>query len=169
MLICAWCGTEIKATHDDHSDAQNSHGICQCCADTVFYHRGLSLQSYIDSIPLPVLVVDNNTGVIGANSKACEMLHMKPERLIDRAIGPVFDCTHARRPQGCGRNIHCSGCVIRNCVLTTFNTGEPQISVPATLTSESVDRLSEVVLTVTTVKTSDYVVLRLDQVLRPSS
>ncbi len=168
-FICAWCGTEIKASDNNHSDGQISHGICPACSDTFSRYDGLSLQTYIDSMPIPILVVDTNTGVVGTNAKASEMLGCKPERLIDRVIGPVFDCAYSRLPQGCGRLIHCSGCVIRNCVLRTFNTGQPQVSVPATLTSGSPDELSEVVLTVTAVKTAGVVVLRLDQVLRNSS
>ncbi len=167
--ICAWCGADIKACEPNQPDGQTSHGICQACSDGFLSYDGVSLQTYIDSIPIPILVVDNNTGVVGTNAKACEELSRKPERLLDQLIGPVFDCTHSRLPQGCGRAIHCSGCVIRNCILTTFNTGEPQISVPATLTSENPDRLSEVVLTITTVKTAGLVVLRLEQILRHPS
>ena len=168
-LICAWCGTNVNVSESNRLDQQTSHGICQACSDAFFSNNGVSFQTYIDGIRIPILVVDNNTGVVGANSKACEYLGRKPERLLHQLIGPVFDCAHSRLPQGCGRTIHCSGCVIRNCILTTLNTGEPQISVPATLTSGNPDRLSEVVLTITTVKTAGVVVLRVEQVLTRAS
>jgi hypothetical protein len=49
-------------------------------------------------------------------------------------------------------------------VATTFNTGAPQVSVPATLNVERPDQLSEAVLTVTTVKSAGVVVMRIEQV-----
>lgn len=122
------------------------------------------MQQYIDTIPVPILLVDNNTGVVAGNMKACEMLGWTPNNIVDQLFGPVFDCAHARLPQGCGRTIHCSGCALRNSVLQTFETGETQICVPATLTVEHADHLSEVFLTITTIKADGVVILRLDQV-----
>jgi hypothetical protein len=42
-------------------------------------------------------------------------------------------------------------------------TGEPQIQIPATLTTESPDRLSEAVLTITTVMSDGVDLLRIEQ------
>lgn len=48
-------------------------------------------------------------------------------------------------------------------VAATFSTGEPEIQIPATLTTESPDQLSEAVLTITTVKSDGVVLLRVEQ------
>lgn len=168
-LVCAWCGARIERSGDNQPlDPETSHGICPSCAEAFASQDGVSLQRFIDNIPIPILLVDNNTGIVATNAKACEMLGRQSETIIDQLFGPVFDCAYAGLSEGCGRTIHCSGCAIRNSVLTTFNTGEPQIAVPATLTLESPDRLSEVVLTITTVRSNGVVVMRLEQVKRPT-
>ncbi len=167
-VVCGWCGVSIEgSSHNQPLDSETSHGICPACSEAFAFQDGISLQRYIDSIAIPILLVDNNTGIVATNTKACEMLG-KGNRtaIIDQLIGPVFECAHARLPEGCGRTIHCSGCAIRKSVVNTFNTGEPQISVPATLTLEDPDRVSEIVLTITTVKSNGLVVMRLEQVKR---
>ena len=85
---------------------------------------------------------------------------------VQPRFGLFFDCVHSRLPEGCGRTIHCSGCVIRKSVATTFNTGEAQISIPATLNVESPDQLSEAVFEITTVKRDGLVVVKIDQLGR---
>jgi nitrogen-specific signal transduction histidine kinase len=166
-LVCAWCNASIERSGYDQSlESETSHGMCPACSEAFASQDGVSLQSHIDSIPNPILVVDSNNGIVATNAKACEMLGRKSDAMINELFGPVFNCAHARLPEGCGRTIHCSGCAIRKSVVATFNTGEPQISVPATLTVESPDLPSEVVLTITTVKSNGLVVMRLEQVKR---
>jgi hypothetical protein len=169
-LVCAWCRASIERSGYDQSLAgETSHGICPACSESFDFQDGVSLQRHIDSIPIPILLIDSNSRIMATNAKACEMLGRKPDAIIDELFGPVFDCAHAHLPQGCGRTIHCSGCAIRKSVVTTFNTGEPGISVPATLTVESPDRLSEIVITITTVKSNGLVVMRLEKVKRPGA
>jgi hypothetical protein len=127
--------------------------MCPACYDAlVSQEGGVSLQRHIDSIPIPILLVDSNDAVVAGNAKACSVLGKKLDATARPLFGEVFDCVHSHLPEGCGRTIHCSGCVIRRTVATTFDTGEPQVLVPATLSLESPDQLSDAVLTITTVK-----------------
>jgi hypothetical protein len=96
------------------------------------------------------------------NAKACEVLGGKPDSSSGAHFGLVFDCIHYRLSEGCGRSVHCSGCAIRKSVAATFDTGEPQVLVPATLSIDNPDQLSNVVLTITTVKRDGAVVRRID-------
>jgi hypothetical protein len=123
----------------------------------------VSLQCHIDSIPIPIVLVSRDNSVVATNAEADKMLGRKPETTLDLTFGTVFDCVHSRFPEQCGRTIHCSGCVIRNCVSATFDTGAPQLAVPATLKVEGRDQPSQVVLTVTTVKSDGVVVMRIEQ------
>jgi hypothetical protein len=164
-LVCAWCGVTIERPgYSQTLDPGASHGMCPACFEALLsQERGVSLQRHIDSIPIPILLVDSNDGVVTMNAEACSLLGKKLDPTARPPFGQVFDCIHSRLPEGCGRTIHCSGCVIRRSVATTFETGEPQVLVPATLSVESPDRLSDAVLTVTTVKRGGVVLLRIEK------
>jgi hypothetical protein len=145
-------------------DTEISHGICESCVDNFTFQQGVPFQRYLDSIAVPVLAVDRYVVVKAVNQKACDVLGKDPREIVQHLGGNVFECAHARLPEGCGRTIHCSGCVIRKSVTRTFETGEPQINVPATLRRRGLDHPSPVVLFITTVKSEDVVMLRVDRI-----
>jgi PAS domain-containing protein len=120
------------------------------------------LQRHIDGIPIPILLVDAHNTTVAMNAKACEILGRTPESSAGAQFGLVFDCVHYRLPEGCGRTVHCSGCVIRKSVAATFDTGEPQVLVPATLSIDHPDQLSNARLTITTVRKDGVVLLRIE-------
>ncbi|HET7438563.1 MAG TPA: hypothetical protein VFJ56_03635 [Nitrospira sp.] len=162
-LRCAWCGGPIERPgHIETLDVGTSHGMCSTCSEALAREeRGLSLQEHLDSILLPVLVIDESNTVAGMNATARALFG----NAIDQEshyLGRVFDCLHSRSSEGCGRSIHCSGCAIRRSIMRTFDTGEAQTSVPATLSRSSPDQLSEAVLAVTTIKIGGLVLLRLE-------
>jgi hypothetical protein len=145
---------------EEPADGPVSHGICASCRNNIDCQEGVALQSYLDSIPLPILLLDSKFQVAALNSKACEITSNNPKASAKRLAGDVFECERARHPGGCGRAVCCSGCAIRKAVLKTFKTGEPESGIPATLTLEC-ERPS-VALTITTVKVGDVVMLRVE-------
>lgn len=165
-LICAWCGVTIdRPGYGLALDPNTSHGMCPDCSEAVIsQERGESLQRHIDRIPIPIFLVDGDEAVVAMNAKACEETGKKSIATGKQLFGQVFDCIHSRLPQGCGRTIHCSGCAIRRSIVTTFDTGEPQIRTPATLNIDSRDRLSDAVLAVTTLKRDGVILLRVEKV-----
>jgi hypothetical protein len=163
-LVCAWCGAEIANPESDpNPDHPVSHGICLSCRENFASQKGVSFQEFLESIPLPILVVDNNFEILTANRKACEALGQTPRQVLRRLPGDVFECSYARLPEGCGKTIHCSGCVIRKAVTKSFETGEPQSMIPATLKFDDPDDSSAVALIITTLKAGSVVILRLDR------
>jgi hypothetical protein len=161
---CAWCGAEIAGSQSDgHPDHPVSHGICLSCRENFFSQNGLGFQEYLESLAVPILVVDNSFEILTANRKACEALGKTPTQLQRRLPGEIFDCSYAQLPEGCGKTIHCSGCAIRKAVTKSFDTGEPQNMIPATLKFDDADDGSAVSLVITTVKTDHVVILRFDR------
>jgi len=163
--VCAWCKKElgfVEGSSRPHTEV--SHGICEGCVDNFTFQQGVPFQRYIDSISVPVLSVDRYVVVKSANRKACDMLGKELREVVQHLGGNVFECAHARLPEGCGRTIHCSGCVIRKSVTLTFETGEPQINVPAILRRGDPEHLSAVVLWITTVRSGSMVLLRVDRI-----
>ncbi len=163
--VCAWCAREMGTVEGSrHPDTEISHGICEDCVDNLAFQQGVMFQRFLDSIPVPVLAVDRHVVVKAVNRKACDVLGKNPQEIVQHLGGNVFECAHARLPEGCGRTIHCSGCVIRKSVNRTFETGEPQVSVPATLRRGDPDHPSAVVLFITTARSGDVVMLRVDRI-----
>lgn len=165
-LICAWCGVKIdRPGYGLTLDRDTSHGMCPDCSEAVIsQERGVSLQRHIDRIPIPIFLIDGDQVVVAMNAKACEATGKRSVVTGKQLVGQVFDCIHSRFPEGCGRTIHCSGCAIRRSIVTTFDTGEPQVRIPATLNIDSLDRLSEAVLTITTLKRDGVILLRVEKI-----
>ena len=161
--ICAWCGSNLAGSAEaDPSCTEISHGVCAACGEDLRFQNGVSLQRFIDSLSVPLLVVNADCGTELANKTACEQLGKSIESVRGELIGPVVTCVNARLPGGCGRTVHCSGCAIRKAVAYTSATGSPQVS-PATLVVGSHNNPAPVALTVTTIKTDGMVLLRLER------
>ncbi len=167
-VVCAWCGSAIERSgYERMPDSSVSHGLCPTCSQVLDSQEcGVPLPRHIDGIPIPILLVDANNTTLAMNAKACEILGRAPESSTGAHFGLVFDCVHYSLPEGCGRTVHCSGCVIRKSVAATFDTGEPQVLVPATLSINNADQLSNAVLTITTVKKDGVVLLRIENLQR---
>jgi len=158
--VCAWCGASIAGSGESEpSCTEISHGICAPCAENLRFVQGGSLQRFLDSFPVPVLVVDADCRTEGMNRSALQLAG-RNEAVHHELLGPVFTCVNFRLPGGCGRTIHCSGCAIRTAVTHTSATGEPQVC-PATLVVGDSDRPGEVALIITTIKMEGMVLLRL--------
>ena len=158
--ICAWCLKDMGPVKESiHQDTDLSHGICSNCRDNVIFQEGVPLLRYIDSLSIPIFVVDRNVMVTAVNRRACKVLGKDPSAIVQHLGGNVFECEHARLPEGCGGTIHCSGCTIRKTVTQCFKTGEPQSMVRAYLNPDSP---SSRTLTITTMKVADLVMLRVD-------
>ena len=164
--VCAWCNQEMGVVeHAASSDARVSHGICRSCLDNMTFQEGVTIQAYIDSLAVPVMVVAVQRGravVNAVNKRASIALNKHPRDMVRHLAGNVFECAYARQPEGCGGTIHCSACTIRRSVLRTFETGEPQSRVPALLKHEQSGKPPSIAMHITTVKAEGMVMLRID-------
>jgi PAS domain-containing protein len=76
------------------------------------FHRVL-----FDAMPMPVFVVDDDVTILEYNSAAARLLGPKKQTVLARRGGDVLHCVHATEsPEGCGRSVVCSDCVVRNAV-----------------------------------------------------
>jgi hypothetical protein len=160
---CAWCNGDMgRVEGSTRPDTETSHGICGGCLDNFEFQQGVPLQRYPDSLPQPVLVVDRNVVVKTANRKACDALNKDPQEMVQQLGGYVFECAYARLPEGCGSTVHCSGCTIRRSVVKTYETGVAQVCVPAVLRRQHQGGEADQSLIITTVRSGDMVLLRVD-------
>ena len=161
IQVCAWCDSKIRETAKSQHGI--SHGICSNCSDNIRFQEGVPLDEFVNSLPEPVYVVDDDVVIKGVNRMGCAVLNKGSHEIIQQLGGDVFECAYARLPGGCGRTIHCSGCAIRRAVTKTFHTGQVQSRVPVMLNLGDESNSSVVNLTITTIKSQDFVFLRINE------
>ncbi|OVE74463.1 hypothetical protein BVX94_00170 [bacterium B17] len=153
-------GDKPSAIFDD--DAV-SHSLCEPCLHSFMAQLGMPLDEYIEGIPDPVVTVTQE-GVVGSANKAARAIIGNNVNDQHRLPGDILECENARTPEGCGRTVHCSGCVIRSAIEDTLKTGESHEHVPATLQKASDDASETVDILISTEQKGGVVFLKIDQV-----
>jgi len=183
--VCAWCGADLddSATADGSQSSANidmpeqavdsaeissdqnalSHGICNSCMEDFLKGSGRPLMELLEEGAPPVVVVDSERHVIGANRSAQEMLGKEESDFHGKLGGEVFDCHHASKPGGCGKQLHCEYCVVRRSVMHTHETGEAVDKKPATLLQGQTNP-NDIRFEVSTWKAGDVVFLQITDV-----
>ncbi len=166
-LRCSWCNSELGAdARSRHRDRRIAHTLCSRCRKSFVFQMGVPLQTFIDSLPAPIFVVDDDMNVKAVNREGRALFKKGRNEVLGRPGGVVFDCAYAQLPEGCGRTIHCSGCAIRRSVYHTWETGERLIDVPATIRFARQGEALEIGLLVSTERMGDVVLLRVNRALR---
>ena len=159
--ICAWCRLEMAPGAENAGEV--SHGMCPACAGQFLLDCPIPLEQFLDDLPVPVLVVDSDVTAAFANRAAQRFAAKPAEAILGQKGGDVFTCVNAQTHEGCGHTVHCSGCVIRQSVLRTHETGQPQVLLPAVLKAGDPEHPAAVALTITTVKRGESVVLLINR------
>lgn len=169
-VICAGCGQHIgdKPAERFGPDAV-SHGICEPCAIRFLARAGVPVHEYLESLPVPTVLVTEEGAVNSANSSALSLLGKRPAQIQGQQGGDVFECTYAELPEGCGKTVHCSGCTIRNTVMDTWETGEPHPRVPAYLQQSPSGEPGRLELLISTEKQGGMVFLRIEKMVGGTS
>jgi len=162
--VCAWCRTELDAV-DSQAGCENviTHGICENCSTNLLFQMGVELRVFLDSLRLPVVVVNRVGTIVTANRQATTLLRKGLPEIEGYKGGEVFECAYARLPEGCGNTMHCSGCTIRRTVMETYGTGRSFLRVPATLNRNTPEDPEKIKLLISTERIADLVLLRIDE------
>ena len=162
--VCAWCRKELGRV-DSQVGSENAitHGICGTCRDNMLFQMGVELGVFLDSLKLPIVVVDRGGTIVTGNDQARAMLQKALSEIEGYKGGEVFECAYARLPEGCGNTMHCSGCTIRRTVMETHGTGRSFLRVPATLNRNTLQDPEKVKLLISTERLADLVLLRIDK------
>lgn len=161
QTVCAWCGKPLG--QKSGSDAGVSHGICAECTALFLNEQPGGLRNLLNHLDAPVMAIDGEGRLRTANHKVEELLQKKLPEMQDRLGGDFMECAYARLPGGCGNTTHCPACTIRNTVMHTYNTGLPRSGVQATLNRRTDRGAVPVQLRITTVKSRDIVILRIEE------
>jgi PAS domain-containing protein len=123
-IICAWCQKAL--TEDRNPKAEVSHGICPDCMENLFGPSRMILSEFLNSIEVPVLVMDENRGIRQANRAAERALVNVGRQVQGKRFGIVIECAHASVMGECGLSPYCSGCAFRRNVYDTYRDGKPR-------------------------------------------
>jgi PAS domain-containing protein len=79
--------------------------------------KGDFIEGILDTIPLPIFLVDEDVRIFWSNQSAAQLLDREPDLAFLRRCGEVMHCLHAvESTEGCGRTKFCKNCPIRNSV-----------------------------------------------------
>jgi PAS domain-containing protein len=161
--VCAWCGDELgKAEREDAGAGPVTHGICAACRRSFFGRSLGELDLFLDTLDLPVLVVDGDAAVSYANRAARKALGKDLPAVRGFRNGDVFECVNARLPGGCGQTDRCRGCLIRRAVEETWVTGEGREGLPTLITRLKRGRKETMRAVISTERLGNAVLLRID-------
>lgn len=155
---CKACGREIwPAGQMSHRNI--TRGICTDCAAQPPNNSVL-----LESIDAPVLLMQGNPRqVVAANKKALDLFGKELHEVEGHRGGEVFDCVHSFTEAGCGKDVNCENCKIRNAIVDTFVTANSQDSVSTQLPIRKHSGTRTFVLQVSTEKVGDLALVRIDR------
>ena len=119
---------------------------------------------WIETIDTPILLMQGNPRqVVTANRRALELFEKELHEVEGRRGGQVFDCIHAFTVDGCGKDINCEGCKIRDAIIDTFTTSKTHNGVSTTLQIKKAGGTISTVLQVSTEKIGDLALVRIER------
>ncbi len=163
---CAWCGSPLSPD-DITADEIITHCYCRGCREDLFSrHDASSLQEYLNLLKFPILLLDDDVGIVTCNLSACGSLGVDPRQIEGRRGGEAIECINSRLPGGCGKSVHCRTCAIRATVTDTHRTSKSHYQVRAHADCDTPDGVREIRFLISTEKLGDLVLLRIEDIDR---
>lgn len=137
-----------------------THRICDSCAATV----SATNSALLESIDAPVLLMQGNPRqVVTANRKALALFGKELREVESHRGGQVFDCVHSFTVAGCGQDVNCENCKIKNAIVDTFATASSHQGVSTELPIKKASGTRTYLLQVSTEKLGDLALVRVDR------
>ena len=163
--ICAWCQCELETmTASTERESVITHGICDGCAKRLETDPAEKVQSFLDRLEVPVLMIESGPRVWAANKSASHILGKELPEFEGRPPGDAIECVNAQKPGGCGQQVHCRSCAIRHTVLETFATGKSFKKVLAYPDIQRSGQKKSLCIEISTEKVAGVVFLRIDNI-----
>ncbi len=121
-------------------------------------------KEFLDTLESPTLLMQAEPRqVVTANNKACELFGKTLAQIEGHRGGQVFDCVHAFTEAGCGLDVNCENCKIKNSVVDTFSTGNSHNSVNTILDIKKHGKINPHEMQVSTEKTGDFALITIEK------
>lgn len=158
---CSVCGKTSGTA--GQADLRNiTLGICDACAAQM---AGSSeRKALLEAVDAPVLLMQGNPRqVVTANKKALALFGKELHQVENFRGGQVFDCVHSFTEAGCGKDVNCENCKIKNAIVDTFATASSHNGVSSGLSIKRNHATRNYVLQVSTQKVGDMALVRIDR------
>ena len=161
--LCASCHTPVKAAD---TSRHISAPICEGCLATLA--AGTSpekCREIMRGIGTPVLLLQSNPRqVYAANDAALALFGRAPHEAEGHRGGEVFGCIHSFTVAGCGKDVNCESCRIKQGIVDTFG-GSAATGIAATLVIRRDMDIAHT-MTISTEPVGVYVLVRIDQFVK---
>ena len=160
-LPCKVCGKEI-APDDPPRRGSITHEICAACIARV---SAVPCDPWLlEAIDAPVLLMQGNPRqVVTANQKTLALFGKELREVEDHRGGQVFDCIHSFTEAGCGKDVNCENCKIKNAIVDTFTTAQSHHGVSAELPTRKAKEIKTYTLQISTEKVGDLALVKVDR------
>ncbi len=159
--VCFLCKAELD--DEQRSDSFITNGICSPCSRNHIQNAD-SLKGFLDASAAPILILQSEPRqVITANQKACDLFKKELNQIKGNRGGKVIDCVHACTAGGCGIDINCQNCKIKNAVVETFTKGKSLKGVSTSLQINKNGEITPYTLEISTERVGDLAFVRIDQ------
>jgi len=140
-------------------------GLCSACAKAISSSgRRIELTAFLESLSLPILLMQTDPRqVYAANKRALALFGKEAGQVEAHRGGQVFDCIHSFSEAGCGKDVHCEGCRIKDAIVNTFKTGASSGGVSTVLEIRKNSGIAAYQITVSTEKLDNFALLRIDR------
>ncbi len=124
-------------------------------------------KAFLNALDHPTLLMQAQPRqVVTANKKACELFGKGLGQIEGHRGGQVFDCIHAFTEAGCGVDVNCENCKIKNAVVDTFSTGNSHNSIHTILDIKKHEEITPHELQVSTEKIGDFTLITIEKYIK---
>ncbi len=158
---CTVCGKPILP---DAAAARRSIRSAVCDGCVAHQSATSDYAALLEGIDAPLLLMQGNPRqVVRANRKALALFGKTPQQVEGHRGGQVFDCIHSFTEAGCGKDVNCDGCKIKDAIVDTFASANPHNGVSTGLSIKKANGIRNYVLQVSTEKLGDLALVRVER------
>lgn len=159
MKYCKLCNGEMPSPQA--SEAAGTSVLCASCTSRL--SGTTSDRALLESLNVPVLLMQGNPRqVVTANTQALQLFAKEVVEVEGHRGGEVFNCVHSFTEAGCGKDVNCENCIIKNAIVDTFVTATAH-NVSTTLQIKRADGLTPHLLQVSTEKVGEYALVTIEK------
>jgi transcriptional regulator of aromatic amino acid metabolism len=161
--VCIFCKTNTVDDNDRSFERVVTGMTCDSCVRNFHTASGAAtLKKLVDAIDAPLLVMQGEPRqVFTANKKALELFSKELDQVEDHRGGQVFNCIHAFSKAGCGKDINCQPCRIKNAIVETLTTDRQCNDISAVLDIKRDAGTNPYVLQISTKKIGSMALVRI--------